>query len=296
MMHGGLANALRRTAVLASALKQEALAAWVRDELNGYAGRRDEIPDYRRTPAMHRGHFVGGFGMQLKNAQIPVSALPAEMRDAMQEYAISDPIGTIEQMAKGEHGEFRRPWPAGSPALLTNKVYEDLACLEAWTVVPAAFLNNIVEQVKNRLLDLTLRLRERLPGDGSTTPTLVTLPRGDVATIVQVAIYGGNNQIAAGASVAQTMIPPASGDVDALLAHLRRLGVPEEELDGLPPAIAGDGEPPSEGRLGERVRAWMKGAVGKAIDGAWSAGATAASTALEQAFGAFYGWVTGASR
>ena len=78
-----LASLLRKCRILAQRLNNQDLKAWVINELDGYA-TKERLPDYRmlERPIM-LGHYVGAFGYEVRNVQIPVSAVSEKYRQTV---------------------------------------------------------------------------------------------------------------------------------------------------------------------------------------------------------------------
>jgi hypothetical protein len=73
-----LTSILRKAKVLAYQLDNDEFKQWVSQELDGYTGDSDTVPDYRRGSTHSLGHFVGLFGSTMRNTPIPTLGLPEE--------------------------------------------------------------------------------------------------------------------------------------------------------------------------------------------------------------------------
>ena len=104
---------LRKCKILAARLGNEEFKQWVDNELNGYS-TDDSLPQYRIFHVDSFGHFLGVLGMQQKNAPIPPSCLPENLRDWVSTVKAQEPISTFSSlMKKGERDDFIINWPAG---------------------------------------------------------------------------------------------------------------------------------------------------------------------------------------
>src|SRR6266853_1947351 len=75
-----LASVLRKCSILAQRLGQEGFKDWVIHELEGYPDAQ-EVPPHRvcRCSTV-LGHFIGVFGRETRNVQIPASSIPDWLR------------------------------------------------------------------------------------------------------------------------------------------------------------------------------------------------------------------------
>jgi hypothetical protein len=92
---------LRKCRVLASRIGNHDLKAWVQRELDGYESS-DELPEYRKAHTISKGHFLGAFGRQLKNAEIPPRCLPEKYRPFASEANLRSGIGTYCDLLSGD--------------------------------------------------------------------------------------------------------------------------------------------------------------------------------------------------
>ena len=104
-----LPSLLRKCRVLAQRLNNSDLKSWVVNELEGYK-EEDKLPDYRILGhGLLLGHYFGAFGAQLKNIQIPVSAIMEEYRQDIVETKVTQGVREIQEIiANAEGGWLRR--------------------------------------------------------------------------------------------------------------------------------------------------------------------------------------------
>ena len=114
-----IGQVLRKAKVLASKLKSPELRTWVDSELNGYDDA-DSLPDYRISVGMNFGHFEGGFGSAIRNASLPISALPEEFRDGMSKLRLTASVSSLQEMYSSE-STYQESWSADLIALVSSK-------------------------------------------------------------------------------------------------------------------------------------------------------------------------------
>ena len=95
---------------------------------------------------------------------------------------------------------------------------------------------------------------------------LLNIPGPSAASIVQITINGGQQNIATGNRATQTVITVFPHDRESLLGRLKQLEVPEDELVKLVAAIEKDAAN-AEG-FGPAVRAWLGAATASAVGSA----------------------------
>ena len=163
--------------------------------------------------------------------------------------------------------------------------------VEASNPIARADLEAMLEAVRNRLLDLVLRLQDIDPDVLESEAALTAIPADRVRGAVSVTIYGNNNVVAGGGDgITQTVTQGvAAQDLGSLLGHLRSLDVPEDDVEELERAIEADGDQPKE-RFGPRVTKWFGKMVSKSLGGTWKVALDTAPKVLSQALLSYYGW------
>ena len=280
---------LRKCKVLAARLGSQPLEDWLIWESNGYP---DEVglPDYRIWPLTLKGHFSGPFGSGLRNAPIPLLCLPEKVRQKYQKYECRQSIASIEQAWKADHhGTLQVPTGDLAVVLGTN-VYTGQNCLQAWAEFGAGQLIEILNAVRNRVLDFSLAIWKENPNAGaaSTRPGKDIEP-ARVSQIFNTTVYGGAANLVGTASESQITFDVTTNDLSSLEQVLRARNVPEQDITELKTALQEESLPTVTGRFGPRVSAWVSRMVGKACDGSWGIGIGAAGKLLADAISRYYG-------
>ena len=145
---------LRELRIIALKTKHNDLLGWIDRELNGYAAN-DDLPTYRLLKGVESyGHFAGGFGARLENARIPPSALPEALRDKITTIRMAEGVAEYEQLLSSGEGELHSDWPADLIAAVGRNIYDDMACLGAWRIVPRGVFVRVLNAVRNRVLEI----------------------------------------------------------------------------------------------------------------------------------------------
>jgi len=163
-----LADVLRKCKVLAARLKHQELALWVGHELNGYPFET-ELPTYRSLNIDYSvGHFSGPFGSGLKNAPIPTSGLPDEIREMVTRQELRQSIGEIHELAANAR-TLHWKW---TPDLISHVAHHHqiytggVVLMDAWVPIPAAVLKGVLDTVRTRILDFVLAIQTENPDAG----------------------------------------------------------------------------------------------------------------------------------
>lgn len=84
--------------------------AVVEFELGGYPAGV-ELPTYRMAATVSSGKFVGPFGSQVDNPQIPVEVLAEYLRESYRVARLGQPVSAYENLVRGGQGASRYPGP-----------------------------------------------------------------------------------------------------------------------------------------------------------------------------------------
>jgi hypothetical protein len=188
-----LTDVLRMGKILAAKLDNALLREWVDQELNGYA-KDASLPPYRAPrPVPVCGDFTGPYG-QARNVPISVLQLKAEYRkDAWKglfHASFPRPIATYEDQLRHDAVEFRQPWEYDVVVLVQPTVYEEMQCIAAWRVLSRAMFVDIIDGVRNRLLDLVLELERQVPEAGEVPSSSLPASKEQLINqIIQTTIY-----------------------------------------------------------------------------------------------------------
>ena len=156
---------LRKCKLLAARLRNQPLEKWVTLESNGYPDDV-EVPDYRIWPLEVKGHFVGPLGSGLRNAPIPFVCLPEEMRAGRLGYECRQSIASIEATLEklGKDGKDIVRFGTGDLAVvLGTNVYQGHNCIQASSEFGSGALVELVNGVRNRILDFSLAVWKEEP-------------------------------------------------------------------------------------------------------------------------------------
>lgn len=151
---------LRKVKVAAVKLALDDALGWVKQELDGYKDK-DDLPDYRMT----RGNPVAWnpyHGWQ------PIVFGDQELSEMFSEVSLFEAVGSFEALLKEDSsGTLLKPLPPGLVTQMNNVFGWDVP--KAALQFPRGSIVNVVEQVRNLVLDWSLELaRAGINGEGMT--------------------------------------------------------------------------------------------------------------------------------
>lgn len=289
-----LSSILRRARVLASILRNEEFKKWVDDELNGYKGNNEEIPDYRQVHVESFGDFVNQLGNQWKNVPIPTLNLPDRTKKFATEFLLAEGVRALESHIESDLPCFNAQWPANLVAIISDKIYRESNCISAWKSISRGQVEQVLDTVRNRLLDFVIELQERYPEIGESEDAISKVPKKQVSSVVNTFIFGNNNVVASGSGIDQEVHQQIhKNDLDALLRCIEMIGVPSDDAEELKKAIEEDGPRTGLGKFGSKVADWVGKMTKKTLEGTWKVASSSAQTLITKALFDYYGWELG---
>lgn len=156
---------LERMLILAKDIKDNNLEKWIRNEIQGY-GKSDFIPEYRKIPIIYKGDYETndclGFNIRTilhKNATLPTIFLddvPQNEKDSFLYEFITIQIDMLEQIVKNKN-EISK---AINPECFSMFAYNDIKILSARKIYDIIYLNQIVEKVRVKIIDILIELEK----------------------------------------------------------------------------------------------------------------------------------------
>ncbi|MFG0610815.1 hypothetical protein [Delftia sp. WSY_14] len=195
-----LPTLLRKCKVLANRLGSDDFKLWVERELSGYDDK-DSIPEYRVFSVNSKGHFSGPFGSGLRNADIPLRCLPEDFRDFMGKAYMGAPIATIESLVRNnDSGSVQEPWSPDLVAHFGRRIYENMACMQAWKVIPVGALVATLDSVRTKVLNFVLEIENHNPAAGEAMANEKPVPQETVQQIFHTYITGDVQNFSSGST------------------------------------------------------------------------------------------------
>lgn len=193
-----LASLLRKCKVLAARLGSEEFKSWVDSELSGYKNVED-LPEYRVLHVTSKGHFSGAFGSGINNADIPMFCLPEKFRETMSRSNMMEPVASIEALvSKSDGGTAQELWNPDFVAMVGQKIYRNMNCMQAWKVIPITALIAALDEIRNRILNFVLEIEAQDPDAGEAALNSSPVPPEKVNQIFNTYISGSVQNVATG--------------------------------------------------------------------------------------------------
>lgn len=286
-----LSSILRKAMVLASDLRNEKFKKWINNELNGYQKGSEEIPNYRRIYAPSFGHFLGSFGVQMKNIPIPTLTLQEKIKEFINELPIHHGVRALESLVESDNPNIRVPWPPDIIVLTSDQFYEDYTLISAHRTVGKHILEQILDTVRTNLLKFILELQEMYPEIGQSEGIIQDIPEEKVNSVFNTYVIGSQNIVAAGIQIDQEIQQQiVKNDINALLDYMTQIGIPENEVQDLRRAIELDGPRSEPKKFGSKVVDWVGRVTKEALKGTYKTTASIASKLIIEALFRYYGW------
>lgn len=286
--NGDLGAVLRKCKLLAARLGSQPLEDWLVWESNGYP-EDVEVPDYRKWPLEVKGHFSGPFGSGMRNAPIPSVCLPKGVRESYSNYECRQSISSIEKMIKGADGSSTLHVNTGDLAVaLGQKVYRHQNCVEAWAEFGAGNLLELLNTVRNMILDFSIAVWKEDPMAGDTEDK-ETIEPSKVTQIFNTTVYGGSANLVGASENSSVVFNVIQNNLQSLEDALEKNNVSQKDIELLKEALQEEQTPELEAGFGPKVSEWIGRMVKKAADGSWNVGVGAAGGILAQIISKYYG-------
>ena len=207
---------------------------------------------------------------------------------AYERYPCRQSIAALEALLKTGGNHFTVGTGDLSLALGGN-VYQNMNCLQSWAEIGSGAIVEVLNSVRNRVLDFSLAIWKASPVAGE--PGASVKDRLDTAHVTQIfhtTIYGGAATIL-GSAENSSISTVAQGNMDVLRGVLTKQGLPSGAVESLQRAIASDPMPPHDAKFGPKVSAWLVSIADKAIASTLAAGGSLALKSVSEAVAHYYG-------
>jgi hypothetical protein len=172
-----------------------------------------------------------------------------------------------------------------------TKLYPNHNCVQAWAEFSPQHLVELLNTVRNRILDFALVLEKEAPRAGETQKDS-TSPSPDVNRVTQIfhtTVYGGAANLVGTASGSLISFNIGTNDFSSLETFLIANRVSPADIAELKTALESDPPPTAPETFGPKVSSWMGTMIEKAASGGWGIGIGAAGNLLSQAIAKYYG-------
>lgn len=286
--NSSLSQVLLKTKVFLHEIGKKELAEWVNYELGGYP---DEVPlpEYRTLDSRVLGDLIAP-GWKACSQPLPIMHLEADYRAHIERTEVREAVQLVEELASREQGTLRRFFPPEAYNRLGSNVGNGWHVNAAWSEVSVLSIKNILVQVRSRLLEFMLELRDTVENNGGTEITKANTSVIDTASMFKKAIFGDNTTIIVGDNNRQNVDSEVhENDFDSLKRALTAIGVPDDELSKLKEAVDEDTAKVGRASFDGKTGRWYTSLVGKAASGALKIARGILTTVGAQALAAYMG-------
>ena len=251
---------------------------------------KDELPNYRILKVQASGHFSGPFDRNLMNAPIAPLTIPEKFRDWAQVAYLTQPISVyVDSLRNKNTGSVTIQWPVDIVAIVGDRIYQHLNCVQAWQVIPRGAFVALLDNVRNRILYFALEIEKTAPDAGEAVPGSQPISKELVVQVFNNYISGNVGNIASGSQrVTQTaQVYIVQGDLASLEKQLIELGFVTDDVQELKAAIEEDSK--NQKGIGKEIGAWLGKALAKAGSGLLKVTVSTASNVLPKLISQYLG-------
>jgi hypothetical protein len=238
------------------------------------------------------GHVVS-IAWQMADTKLPIMHLKEKQRRDLTSMACTMSISSIEESvrayrSKSSH-KLIRPLPPEFGGLFKKALEPGVNVISAWCEINMIQVEGILTEVRSRLLDFALELRDIVGPDTPEKEMAEKVANVDTEKMFATAVYGSGNTIIVGSHSFQS-INNQKDDIEGLVAAIGKLGFQQPMLLELREAVRRDqkaGKEPNvaDGKTGE----WFSKALKEAGKGIVKTGVDIVSTVIVKALKAYTG-------
>ena len=277
---------LRKCRILAARLGNQKLEDWIVWESNGYP-EDVSVPNYRIWQLQVRGNFLGPYS-KYNHAPIPTVNLPKNVQKNYSEYKCRFSIASVESTMENENKAVLTT--EGLTSVLGRNVYSGMTCVECWAEFSVGDCIELLNAVRNRILDFSLTLWKENPTAGETSSTVKqSLSPDKITQIFNTTVHGGTANLLGTANHSSVEFNVMPDDFKSVCHVLKSNGASAEDITELEKALVEDKRPQSPDQFGPKVSSWIARMMRKASDGTWNIGIGAAGELLADVISRFYG-------
>ena len=281
---------LRKCKILSARLGNQRFEDWLIWESNGYP-EDASVPSYRIWQLQVRGNFLGPYS-SLSHAAVPVVKLPKDVRKSYNEYECRFSIASVESAIGNENQIVLTT--GGLASVLGKNVYPGMTCVECWAEFSIGNLVELLNAVRNRILDFSLALWKENPTVGeSSLDAQESLSRNKVTQLVNqtfnMTVHGGTANVLGTVSRSSIEFNIGLNDFESVRRVLHDNGVSENDIAELEDALREDEQPQSPNQFGPKVSSWIARMMEKASLGTWNIAVGAAGNILAEVLSTYYG-------
>ena len=222
-----LSKALTMAKIIASDIKNETFKQWIKSELEGYSNDRGSLPEYRIIPCnlVAKEYYFSSYHERPVDARAFDEELQKKYGYSIYKIYVSQSLSTIEQMLEGHNdGNICMSLPSFVLKTFRGASYDGNDIYDIQQTAHVSQANNILVQVKNKLLDTLIELSEQFP-DFKSDVFMNPINKEKADSIVTFNIYGGTPNINAATGNNNTLNISNNDIAEKFCKQLQTLGV-----------------------------------------------------------------------
>lgn len=274
-----LGTLLRKCRILAARLGIKQLEDWLISETNGYP-RNVRVPEYRIWSLQVKGNFAGLY-QSISHQTIPPALLPEDVRKSYTNYEFRESIANIEYSLEQNETDIIYVSTQDLALTLGTKVFTQMNCIECWAEFSASNFVELLNSVRNRLLEFLVAVQKEHPNvDGTNSNTSDSPNLNEITQIFYTTVYSGSANFVGTANDSYVAFNIGVNDFESVRHVLQENGVSEEDIVELKNALTEDEPLQTPCSFGPKVSSWIAKMKQKAAEGTWNIGNAAAANLL----------------
>ncbi|HAT9492340.1 TPA: hypothetical protein JBD00_14275 [Legionella pneumophila subsp. pneumophila] len=271
---------LRRAKLISKKLNLDDFACWIDNELNGYKNI-DDLPEYRIT----YGTLEGWNPYQ---GWKPIIFPEKEVEDVILSAHITQSIAEIEKLLleKDSHGGFLIYRLSGAQEQEICKMIGHHINIRK--LIAKTTLDNIINKVKNTILDWSIKLEEEGITGAGVEFTAEEKQNAQANQSFHIQNFIGNIGDINQSQVTQH-ISITENNLKELSDYLLNNKVSQSDINTLKSILQSEPKPKQANQYGKRLSSWLGKMIKKAANGTWETGLNVASNILTSAINKYYG-------
>ena len=208
-----LSDVFLKLQVVVYLLKNEQLTEWFNNENNGYENGKT-LPQYRVLPVLFYAQVEQDRGfngsLMYNNYNLPIDLIEdKEIQNIMSKFEYRDSISNIADLISNEKEEtisMAVPATTTTISLFSRRLQSNCYIHRIWREISKNAVQNIISQIKSKLLQFLLEINENLNLNISFTE-MENKEKIEKAFNQNITnnIYGSNNNVASGQNVEQNI-------------------------------------------------------------------------------------------
>lgn len=301
-MNKGLASPLFKLYYFAKRTDNKKLAAFLDKEINGYSPE-DELPTYRKGPAIVLAVFKFGYNYEYKEEQeIPVSMFEENVRDFFTTTNLREGISVLEGMAIDPKKDqyIAKPLPLELVIAVVQPILSKLLKYTNWVATGADVRGNsnlllqACNAVRTKMIDFVheistefgynIKIDEYQQHKSKNNQTINTFMKTTIHNTGDGNLINTGNQAKIDAS-----IKIKKGDFGALNEELKKHGIDQEDIQELNKILENEEPNRENNQLGPKSASWVGNIISKSLSGIGKIGTGVTANLFASLIKSYYG-------